>query len=461
MVRRRSINNLTERLACDSAFKMANALKDLEARITSISPPSDFPSIHGVVLLAATKDASTPQYAFSSGVVSVSPARSPPPPLSPTSTMWFASATKLLTSVAALQLIDRGMWTLDRPVAEALPDIAKLCELKQWDDAGEPVFAEDVDGKTAGARVTLRHLLTHTSGMAYDFLNPKLMRVWKWRSAREGKDVRAEEVGTVRGEYGGPLVREPGTEWEYGPGVDWAGALVEKLYGEEQGRLGKIIEREVLAKVGVEIGQTCFRRSDLAWSEEEIAERWVDLTVRKQGVLTVAGELPPQRAKDDLGGAGLRCAPSDYLKVVESLLRNDGRLLNKKTAQEYLFRPQLIEGGLGVHLRRSLQAYFSSAPAARMISGGIPPSMPDKDDSKDEFEFNHSLAGALSRRKGMKDWALHWGGAPNIQWFIDPAAGVGGLFATQTFPPADPVLLDLAWAFRKGVIAALGQEQTR
>lgn len=441
---------------------MSDQLRDLEARIASISPPSGNPSIHGVVLLATTRDTSSPSYAFSGGVASVSPIRQPAPPLSPASTMWFASATKLLTSVAALQLIDRGMWTLDRPIAEALPEIAKLRELEEWNAAGEPVFAEDVDGKTAGGRITLRHLLTHTSGMAYDFLNPNLMRVWKWRAAREGRDVRAEEVGFVRGEYGGPLLTAPGTEWEYGPGADWAGALLEKLYGEEQGRLGRIIEREVLAKVGVAPGQVCFRRSDLTWSDEEVAERWVDLMMKKEDGLTVAGELPPQKAKDDLGGAGIRCSPRDYMKVMETLLRNDGRLLKKETARDYLFRPQLIDGGLGVHLRRSLQAYFASAPAARMISGGIPtPSMPDKDDSKDEFEFNHSLAGALSRRKGTEEWALHWGGAPNIQWFIDPAAGVAGLFATQTVPPADPLLLDLAWTYRQEVIRAFGQEQTR
>jgi CubicO group peptidase (beta-lactamase class C family) len=438
---------------------MANPLHDLEAHLLSLAPPSESPSIPGVVLLATTKDPSIPQYSFSCGNVSVSPDRQPAAALSPASTMWFASATKLFTSVAALQLVDRGMWTLDRPVAEALPELASLRELTEWSGDGEPVFADDVDGKSAGASITLRHLLTHTAGMGYDFLNPKIMRLWKWRSAKEGKDVRADALGRVRGEYGLPLVRKPGTAWEYGCSVDWAGALVEKLHGEEEGRLLRVLEREVLGRVGVEEGQVGFRRSDLDWSEEEMTERWADLTARGPDGLVTAGPLPPENAKDDLGGAGLRSSPRDYMKVLESLLRNDGRLLKKETAEEFLFSAQLVEGGLGSHLLRSLNASLASKPAGRMMTGGIPqPSMPDEGE-KDEFQFNHSLAGLLCRRKGEEKWSLNWGGAPNIQWFVDPTAGVAGLFATQTLPPADPQMLDLASTFRQNVIRTLGRQQ--
>lgn len=445
---------------------MANPLETLEKHLTSISPPtSTSPSIPGVVLLATTKNPSTPQYTFSCGIASVSPDRAPAPPLRPSSTIWFASATKLLTSIAALQLVDRGLWTLDRPVAEALPELASLRELKGWTDSGEPVYADDVDGKPAGARVTLRHLLTHTSGLAYDFLNPKLMRWWKWRGQVEGRDVRAEVSGTVTDGYGGALVREPGTAWEYGAGIDWAGALVERLHGEEKGRLGRVIQREVLAKVGVKEGEVVWRRSDLTWGEEEIGQRWVDLSARSPEGLVPSGPMPPENGKDDLGGAAARCPPQEWIKIMESLLRNDGRLLSRDTAEEFLFKPQLVDGEalLGVKLGRSLQASFASGPGGRMLTGGLPsPSTPDtkaqgssNSGNGDEYEYNHSLAGALSRKTGTEEWALHWGGMPNIQWFIDPAEGVAGLFATQTLPPADPMMLDLAWDYRKAAIEVL------
>lgn len=441
---------------------MTVALEDLESHLTSLSPPtSTSPSIPGVVLLATTKDPTTPPYSFSCGVASVAPSRAPAPPLSPNSTFWFASATKLLSSITALQLVDDGLWTLDRPVAEALPELASLRELTGCSEAGEPVYAQNETSKPAGTRITLRHLLTHTSGLAYDFLNPKLTRWWKWRAEKEGRNVRAEISGTVRGEYGGPLVREPGTAWEYGPGIDWAGALVERLHDVEPGRLGRVIQKQVFDKVGVDEGEAVWRRADLKWSDGEIAERWVDMTMRSKAKgLVPTGLPPPANAHDDLGGAGIRCPAQAWLRVLESLLRNDGRLLRRETAADFLFTPQLADGRdlLGANLGSSLQAFFASGPGGRMLTGGLPsPSTPGGGVSDaDEFEFNHSLAGALSRKKGQQQWALHWGGMPNVQWFIDPAEGVAGLFATQTLPPADPLMLDLAWKYRRSVIEAWG-----
>ena len=268
--------------------------------------------------------------------------------------------------------------------------------------------------------------------------------------------MRAEASGTVIAGYGGALVREPGVEWEYGPGVDWAGALVEKIYGEERGRLGRSVQREVLDKVGVEARDVVWRRGDCTWGEEEMGQRWVDLTVRTMDGLKYFPPLPPEMARDDLGGAGVRMAPAAYFAVLESLVKNDGRLLKPETVREYAFTPQLVdeEGKLGTKLAASMRAAFLTQPGGRMMSGGLP--IPSAEgEARDEYEYNHSLLGALSRRKGHKHWALHWGGAPNIQWVIEPEHGVAGLFAAQVMPPADPEMLDLAVEFREAVVETM------
>ncbi|ETN41062.1 uncharacterized protein HMPREF1541_02997 [Cyphellophora europaea CBS 101466] len=437
---------------------MANSLKDFEEYLTSLAPAtSTSPSIPGVVLLAASRDPAIPQYSFSCGTTSVSPSRSPAPALTPASSFWFASATKLLTSLAALQLVERGLWTLHRPVAEAVPELGALQHLTGWSEDGLPTYGEDVNGKRAGARVTLRHLLTHTSGMGYHFLNPKLIRWWKWRAEQEGRDVQGSFGGTVTGGLGGPLVNEPGTVWEYGPGIDWAGLLVERIYGEEEGKLGRVIQREVLGPVNVKEREAVWRKADLKWSEQDAEERWVDMTARGPEGLVPAGPMPPENATHDLGGSGIRCPAQDWIKVLESLIRNDGRILKPETVERYLYQPQLVdgEGLLGSKLSQSQRTVFAAGPGGRMLSGGLP--LPSKDgEAEDEYEYNHSLAGALSRKKGGEGWALHWGGAPNIEWFLDPNAGVGGVFATQLLPPVDKLMLDLAVDFREKVIEALG-----
>jgi CubicO group peptidase (beta-lactamase class C family) len=436
---------------------MATSLRDLEERIKALTPPnSTSPTIPGVILLATNSSPTTQPHVFSSGVASVSPDRDPPPSLAPTSTLWFASATKLLTSIAALQLIERNLWTLDRPVAEALPELGQLRELTNFNDAGEPIYAA---GPPAGARITLLHLLTHTAGMAYDFLNPKLMQWWKAQSAAEGRDMRAEAAGSILQGYSHPLVRESGTGWEYSPSIDWVGALVAKLYGDEPGRVGKAIQREVLSKVGVDERDVVWRLADLSWDERETQERWADLTARTpDGKLAHVGPLPPENAKDDLGGAGIRMPAAAYFKVLESLIKNDGRLLKPGTVDQYVFTPQLTddEGKLGFTLAQSMRTSFLKDPGGRMMSGGLP--LPSEAGEKnDEYEYNHSLLGALSRRNGEEKWALHWGGAPNIQWFVDPGKGVAGLFAAQLLPPVDGLMLDLAVEFREAVVKELGK----
>ncbi|KPI45999.1 Acyltransferase LovD [Cyphellophora attinorum] len=210
---------------------MVTSLQELEERIGALTDQnSTSPTVPGVVLLATNSSPNTEPHVFTTGIASVSPDRTPSPPLAPTSTLWFASATKLLTSIAALQLVERNLWSLDRPVADALPELGQLRELTLFNNAGQAIYA---DGPPEGARITLRHLLTHTSGMAYDFLNPKLMQWWKAHSAAEGRDMRAEAAGTILEGYGHPLVREPGTGWEYSPSIDWAGTLVAKLHGDE------------------------------------------------------------------------------------------------------------------------------------------------------------------------------------------------------------------------------------
>jgi CubicO group peptidase (beta-lactamase class C family) len=93
--------------------------------------------------------------------------------------MWLASMTKLLTTVAALQCVEKGLFGLDEPISKILPAWANRFILTGFNDStGEPLF------RKATKVVTLRHLLTHTSGMALEQAHPLLAR---WRSWTQGK----------------------------------------------------------------------------------------------------------------------------------------------------------------------------------------------------------------------------------------------------------------------------------
>ena len=84
---------------------------------------------------------------------------------------WIASMTKALTSVAAVQLVERGKLDLDAPAAKIVPEIAELKVLTGFDATGAPQL------RPVKRPITLRHLLTHTTGCSYEIWNSDMGKV--------------------------------------------------------------------------------------------------------------------------------------------------------------------------------------------------------------------------------------------------------------------------------------------
>src|ERR1700716_593064 len=163
--------------------------------------------VPGVVALVTDRKGVVYQGAF--GVADVATGQ----PLAADSLFRIASMTKAITSTAAMQLLEQGKFTLDDPVEKYLPEMAKL-----------PVF-DSFDAKTGtyhlhmtSKPITVRHVLTHTSGLGYPFTSATL-RDFKPRAGEVYPD--------------GPLLFEPGAQWWYGTSTDMVGRLVEKASGQK------------------------------------------------------------------------------------------------------------------------------------------------------------------------------------------------------------------------------------
>jgi len=98
-------------------------------------------------------------------------------------TFWIASCTKLLTTVAALQCVEKGLLSLDTDVSDILHEWKTSEILTGFDESGEPQLSK------ATNTITLRQLLTHSSGMGYDFLSPELAKWRRWRGEKPGPSV--------------------------------------------------------------------------------------------------------------------------------------------------------------------------------------------------------------------------------------------------------------------------------
>jgi CubicO group peptidase (beta-lactamase class C family) len=120
--------------------------------------------------------------------------------------MWIASCTKLITSVSALRCVERGQVTLDEPLGKHLPELADP-QVVALDESAPGGFTL----RPAKNPITLRTLLTHTSGIAYEWGDPRLAA---WRKAQP--EVPAEKKGLMHVVYNIPLLFDPGEGWVYG-----------------------------------------------------------------------------------------------------------------------------------------------------------------------------------------------------------------------------------------------------
>src|SRR6185437_3699501 len=86
------------------------------------------------------------------------------------SVFWIASMTKAITAVAAMQLVEQGRTALDQAAGTLVPELAVPMLLTGFDTDGKPLL------RPARGTITLRHLLTHTDGFAYDNWNADIRR---------------------------------------------------------------------------------------------------------------------------------------------------------------------------------------------------------------------------------------------------------------------------------------------
>ncbi len=125
---------------------------------------TDAGQIPGVVAIAATADEVIYQGAYGKRDLSRDDA------MTPDSVFWIASMTKAVTTAAGMQMVEQGKLSLDAPIGDVLPDLAAPQVLEGFDANGEPQL------RLATKPITLRHLMTHTAGFAYDMWNGDVVR---------------------------------------------------------------------------------------------------------------------------------------------------------------------------------------------------------------------------------------------------------------------------------------------
>ncbi|KEF59510.1 beta-lactamase [Exophiala aquamarina CBS 119918] len=340
--------------------------------------------------------------------------------------MWIASCTKLLTSISAMKCVEKGLLELDAPITKVLTDFEHPNILDGFDDWGKPKLRRSTKA------ITLRHLLTHTSGFGYIGMNQSLTQF------AVGIFSEPPSFGLNSPKYSCqvPLVAEPGETWEYGVGLEWAGRMVERVSGKT---LGEYMRENIFDVLGMTF--TTFH----PWDNPEImahmgGRTWRDHTTGKF-TIDRSGWFPEsERPEQDYGGGGSYSCALDYVKVLMSLLMDDAKLLKPETVETF-FAPQVED-------TTSLQSELTAGPISIGATNGLP---------KDDCKFNYGLGGALCTNsipghfgRGM----MFWSGLPNSFWFIDREAGSCGMYLSHIFPPGDGPTQALNAEFQRFVYSA-------
>jgi len=357
--------------------------------------------------VALTVDRSGPVYQHAAGLRQLGASAA----MTTDTVFWIASMTKALVSIAALQLVEAGKIGLDDDLGGVLPDLADLQVLEGLDAEGKPKL------RPAAAPVTLRHLLSHTSGFAYSFTSEPLLAFMQATGAADPNSGARAALRT-------PLMFDPGQGFVYGIGIDWAGLVVEAVSGQ---RLDAYMRDHVLAPLGM--ADTGFALSD-------------EQKGRQAGVhaLTPGGLAPipfglPENPEVLSGGGGLYSTAGDYGRFLRMLL-NGGEL----DGVTILSRAG-IEGLAEVH---------TGSHRVRMASSL--PHLSNTYDPYPEMATGHGLAAMVTPEptsEGRRPGSLAWAGLANTYYWADPESGRAGVLMTQLLPFADPAVLDLFKALER------------
>src|SRR5262245_5446461 len=370
---------------------------DIDAALQACVKAGDAP---GVVAMAATERSVIYQGSF--GLRDIKgEAR-----MSPDTIFRIASMVKLLTSVAAMQLVEQGKLKLDDPAAKIDPTLASPQVLAGFDPQGVPQL------RPAAKPITLRNLLTHTSGLSYQLWDANVVRYLKSAKALPRP----------------PLMFDPDRKWAYGRSLDRVGRLVEIASGK---RLDRYFHDHIVRPLGMV--DTAFVLTESQRGRE------AGLCARKAGgtlsPVPLEKKAPP---KTFSGGSGIFSTAPDYLRLLQALLGrgsfNGSSILRPETVV-LMGKNQIgdIEAGVMKTTNPRLSSDVDFFPGVRLRWG-----------------LGHMI-NLDPVENGRKVGSLTWAGLYNTHYWIDPASGIAGVIMMQVLPFADERALNVYRQFEHGI----------
>jgi methyl acetate hydrolase len=336
--------------------------------------------------------------------------------MTPDTVVRIASMTKAITGACAMQLVEQGKLALDVPIGRLLPALSDVQVLEGYHADGKPKL------RAPKRPITLRHLLTHTSGHTYDIWNAT---IGEYRTKAGTPPLGSGLLASLDI----PLLFDPGEQWEYSISIDYAGLAVEQASGL---KLADYMKKNLFEPLGMH--DTGFRIND------EQRGRMATLYGRtKEGLVPFTRE-PPENPEFDAGGGGLYSTVRDYAKFAQMML-NKG-----KANGAQVLKPETV-------------ALMSQNAMGDVNVKRLPTNMPVLTNPVDFIDgMKWGLTFLINPKQlatGRSAGSLAWAGLMNSYYWIDPTKNIAGVYATQILPFCDVKSLKLFGEFETAVYEAL------
>jgi len=372
--------------------KLKTAADAIVKRVTTADP-----AVPGVVAMATDRGATIYEGAAGKRLLGEDAAMT-------TDTVFaIFSCTKAIAGTAVLQLVEEGKLDLDAPARTYVPDIARAQVLEGFDTSGTPLL------RPPKRDITTRMLMLHTAGFGYEFFNQKLADYF----ARTGQ---ASVITGTQAALGAPLLFDPGDQWEYGINMDWCGQIVGTLRGK---RLGEVARERIFEPLGM--ADTAFGiRPDMRPRLARLHQR------EANGALSPLKDFElPANPEVDMGGHGVYGTIGDFCRLIRMYLNDgageQGRVLKAETVA------MASRNGLGKLKIKMLPGIDKALTNDAEFFPGMPKSW--------ALTF---MVNDLDAPTGRPAGSLGWAGLANLFYWIDRKNGLGGMWATQILPFADP-----------------------
>jgi CubicO group peptidase (beta-lactamase class C family) len=311
------------------------------------------------------------------------------------------SMTKPITSVAVMMLYEEGHFSLDDPVGKFIPELGRMKVYDGMGERGMRLVEQD-------RPITIRHLLTHTSGLSMGSHKDSPVEEQYRQSGMMDPQSSLPEM--VKKLSALPLLTQPGAKWRYSRATDVLGCLVQVISGQP---FDEFLQERILGPLGM--GDTAFYVS-----EEKLDRLAAVYGPKSDGSIEELDNTFVNKFKAPhtlfSGGGGLTSTAEDYMRFSQ-MLCNEGELDDVR-----LLGPKTVEMMRSNHLPESLKPFAvgqSNASDTRGCGFGL------------GFRVVMDIAehGILG-----SEGIYSWGGAASTIFWVDPAEDMVAILLTQMMP---------------------------